>query len=387
MQTFCENFPDELLEEIMSWLPPDSLRRFKFVCKSWRVLITSFIKNPAFVDKHLANMKNNKLRSPFIQFRNVLTTRNPESQKGNHFLTLFSDDYDDLDDTSYIPENLKFLTCYSSLKLVGHCNGIICLSSYHMNGVFVLLNPTLRELKVVSNAYPGDDSSSVGVAFNYDSRANEYKVVTIKSINKYGYGDGPYKAEVFTLSTNSWKEIELGMEILYFPSFDYQVVYCDGVCYWYFWYRTCTILSFDVSDEVFKIIPFNVPFIEREWVTLSKWTKLVVWNDRLVLFFYPELDPIVIDMWVMDASSDGVRGDYSWSKHLTIGPLENIKYPLEFWDADMLFMETKDGEFVFYNIHSKELDDHIVSLGPCHGNFGALSYAKSLVSILKREDN
>ncbi|KAF4364112.1 hypothetical protein F8388_003492 [Cannabis sativa] len=396
MRRFCGNFPDELLEEIMSWLPPDSLRRFKCVCKSWRVLITSLIRNPEFVAKHLANMKNKKLCSPFIHLRNVITTNYTERQEGTYFLTLANDDVeddytDDLDDNLYIPcvtENLKFLTCDLHnifVKLVAHCNGIICLSAFDKNDIFILLNPAMKEFKIVANASPGDGSGERVVGFGYDSNTNEYKLVNIKSL--YEDEDGPYKAEVFTLSTNSWKEIELNVEILYFPNSDYQVVYCDGACYWYFWDGTCIIISFNVSDEVFQIIPFpeNVSETEKEWDILAEWTKIAVWKDRLVLFFYPELDPMVIDMWVMDASSGGVCDSYSWSKHLTIGPLENISYPLAFWDADELFMETKDGEIIFYNLGSQELNDHTVSLEPFHRN-RLVTYAKSLVSVVQREE-
>lgn len=399
MQRLCVNLPEALLWEIMLWLPPESLRRFKGVCKSWYVLITSLIKNPEFVAKHLANSKNKKSCSPsIVYFRNVLTTTNPESQRGTYFLTLACEDdfYDDLDDgfndccsIPCVTQNLTFLTfdlLYYPAELVGHCNGIICLS---VQGSFVLLNPAMRELKVVSHASPGDNgSSTVGVGFGYDSRGDEYKAVNIKSLGEFG--DGPYEAELFTLSTNSWKEIELDVDIIFFPcSDDHQVVYCNGVCYWCFWFFGCTILSFDVSDEVFEIIPSpkNVREIERECDTMDEWTKIAVWKDRLVMFYYPELDPMVIDMWIMDASSGGGGGgpSYSWSKHLTIGPLENIKCPLVFWDADELIMETKDGAVIFYNLCNQKLDDHTISLQTDHQN-RIVSYAKSLVSVLKREE-
>ncbi|PON35992.1 F-box domain containing protein [Parasponia andersonii] len=392
MGRYCD-LPEEVLEVIMSWLPPDSLKRFKRVCKSWHVLINLLIENPGFVAKHLGNMKKKKLSSPFIHLRNVLTTDYTEMLQAHHFLTLahdgIDDDYeDDFDNNDYIPcvtDNLRFLVCdlhNMFMKLVVHCNGIICLSAFDKNDFFLLLNPAIKEFKIVPNACPHDGHEARAVGFGCDSRGNDYKVVNVKSMD-----DGPYKAEVFTLSSNSWKEIELNEEILHFPIAEYQVVYCSGVCYWYFWVWTCTIVSFDFGDEVFRRIPLpeNVPRVEKEWNLLAEWTKIAVWNESLVLFFYTELRPIVIDMWVRDASSVGVRGACSWTKHLTIGPLGNIKYPLAFWDPDELIMETEDGEIVFYNLQSQELNDHTVCLEPFNSN-RLVTYTKSLVSVLKREE-
>ena len=398
MVRYCD-LPEEVLEEIMSWLPPDCLRRFKCVSKSWYVLINSVIKNSGFVAKHLGNMKKKKLTSPFIHLRNIITTDYTEGQEssllGNYFLTLANDDIeddfsDDVDDNDYIPcvtDDRKFLVCKLHnvfVKLVAHCNGIICLSAFDKNDVFLLLNPSIKEFKIVPNACPSDGSGARVVGFGYDFRANDYKIVNIKSMDEDE--DGPYKAELFSLSANSWKEVGLNERILYFPNCDYQVVYCDGACYWYFWDWNCTIVSFDFGDEVFEIIPMpnNVPTVEKEWDTLAEWTKIAVWNESLVLLFYTVLDPIVIDMWVLNAYSGGVRGAYSWTKLMTIGPLEGISYPLAFWDADELFMETKEGEVIFYNLRSQELNDHTVCLEPFNRN-RLVAYTKSLVPILIRE--
>lgn len=50
------------------------------------------------------------------------------------------------------------------------------------------------------------------VGFGCDSRTNDYKVVIIKLPGDL-MEDSPYGAELYTLSTNSWKEIDLGGKI------------------------------------------------------------------------------------------------------------------------------------------------------------------------------
>lgn len=387
----CEYLPEEVLEEIMSWLPPESLKRFKSVCKLWYVLISSLMNNSAFVAKHLGNMKTRRLSSPSVHLKNLVAINYKEELEciRETYLLTFVDDglSDDPSNSYYIPcvaQNLEFIMQLydKDFKLVCHCNGIICLFSIDRDDNIVLLNPALKELKSVSNEGRGDGSrhGTRLIGFGYDSRANDFKVATIKSLGEDDLDDyGPYKAEVYTLSTNSWKDIELNVEISYFTSYDYQVVYCKGVCYSYSWCWGCTIIiSFDVGDEVFQII--HTPQEDQsvdEWDDLAEWTRIAVWNESIVLFFYAQVDPIVIDMWIMDACS------YSWTKNLTIGPLVGISYPLAFWDDDELLMETKDGEIIFYNLPNRELSDHTGWLERFQRNHIVI-YTKSLVSVLKR---
>ncbi|EXB81011.1 Putative F-box/kelch-repeat protein [Morus notabilis] len=132
------DMPEEVLEEIMSWLPSESLKRFKCICKSWYFYINALMNNPTFVAKHLCNTKK---------------------------------------------------------KLVS-CNGVICCyhRDYHnTKDIIFLLNPALRELKIVPDAEFGDGYEIQGVGFGYDSRANDYKVVNIKSEDQDD--PYPYKAE------------------------------------------------------------------------------------------------------------------------------------------------------------------------------------------------
>ena len=137
----------------------------------------------------------------------------------------------------------------------------------------VLLNLALRKLKVVPDSCCRLDSiiETRVIGFGYNSRTNDYKVVIVKCLKLLE--DGPYIAEVFTLSTNSWKEMEVNVRVFFLNS-DYQVVYCNGFCYWYFWDWGCnspTIVSFDFGDEVFQIIsvPLKAQVFTTEWEELA----------------------------------------------------------------------------------------------------------------------
>ncbi|EXC04312.1 hypothetical protein L484_001575 [Morus notabilis] len=110
-----------------------------------------------------------------------------DSSKGMYLLTIASADSCGVNDCiPCVSEDLRFLAhgFYEKwFKLVSHCNGIICFYDYdyeeRKNNIF-LLNPALKELKVVPNAHFGDDYAIRGVGFDYDSKANDYKVVTIE---------------------------------------------------------------------------------------------------------------------------------------------------------------------------------------------------------------
>ncbi|XP_024023666.1 uncharacterized protein LOC21386598 [Morus notabilis] len=167
---------------------------------------------------------------------------------------------------------------------------------------------------------------------------------------------------------------------------EYQVVYCNGVCYWYYQDVMCYIVSFDFSVEVFGNIPYpnKAPSLREtgDDEPLEKSSKIAVWNDSIALFFYLELDPLLIDMWVMDSCSSGVEGSCPWTRHLTIGPLVGINKPTLFWANDVLFMENKDLEIVSYYLRTKKLAARSI----CKELFSnrVVICEKSLVSVLQR---
>lgn len=393
MARLCD-LSEEVLEEIMLLLTPESLGQFKCVSKSWYVFINGLINDPVFVAKHLRYMENKTFSSPVLHFRNLMTRDYPEGgsesvEDGTYFLTLANDDCDDRDSIPSGIGDLQFLIDRTHIDKIEvcHCNGIVCLSTIWKTDNVVLLNPALKEIKMVPHSLRlADDYEVWGVGFGYDSEANDYKVVVIWS-HMHSF-DGLCTAQVYSLSTNSWKEIQLDERILDFVV-DYQVVYSNGVCYWYYWNNELTITSFDFGDEVFCNIPVpdNDDGEAKDWDELANWTRIGVWNESLVLFYYAGEAPKVIEMWVMDSYSDGDSDDElsdSWTKYLTIGPLVGIARPLAIWGKDQLFMETEGGEIISYDLSTEEFGDRSISL-KWYKSYRLVFFVKSLVSLLKRE--
>ncbi|GMN65372.1 hypothetical protein TIFTF001_034441 [Ficus carica] len=388
MAIICE-LPEEVVEEIMLRLSPEALKQFKCVSKTWYASINALINNPAFVVKHLEITKRKMLSSRFLQFRNLTTVDSPlEEQEGSvknakHFLTLTNDDHNNSDYIPCVTKDPNFLPLDNWLTdffMVGNCNGIICLSRYSSPDIILLLNPALRETKVLFNSLICDYYKIRYMGFGYDSGANDYKFVVVGA-KEYR---SPIKADVYTLRTESWKEIQVDIELCDSPN-DCKAVYCNGVFYWFYWdisTHEFTITCFDFGDEVFRSIPLP-DYVQRKVRKLKKNPEFGVWNESLVLLSFHWGDPAFIDMWVMNSNSnvaDAEEVSYSWTKHLTIGPLVHITKSLVFWGNE-LYLRAESGEIVSYNLSTKELTHHSVYFE----RFGVLVvYVKSLVSVHKK---
>lgn len=374
------NLPEELVVEIMSWLPPESLIQFKCVSKNWYFLINSLIKDPNFVSKHLHNADNNILASRCTVFSCLKIYQTPVYNykelfsllslsgggggggSGNDKIRCFAEDLD----LPIIPGE-KDMSCITAR----HCNGVICLADYYRT--MVLCNPAMKKSRVLPKPNLVDRFVLQGVGFGYDSRADDYKVV------RFGREMSVYpRAEVYSLSSDSWKEIKIDSGTDYFPSLHIEV-YFNGAFYWLMSGPRSMIRVFDMSDEVFR----DVPLPDGVRTDKAHWTSLVVWNGSVALFLCEGEKgvPSSIEVWVMNDCVGGIKGAYSWSKKLAIGPFEGIDCPLGFWNGDDILMRsTNFKEIVFYNIHTQNLRN--VSVDGVDGiGCRAFSYVKSLVSV------
>ncbi|KAL0014065.1 hypothetical protein SO802_001134 [Lithocarpus litseifolius] len=203
-----------------------------------------------------------------------------------------------------------------------------------------LRNPANKEFKVLPTSHvncPSHvDYTYEGFKFGYDHKSSDYKVDRIVSFGDDSIvgPDRPPLVEVYTLSTDSWRQINtvLDASILSDPcKFE---IYLNGAYHWLA-YRseqpwphgdTELIISFDMSDEVFQII--RMP--ELEDVSGMNLKTFSVLNDCLALIFYSAEETVTVknfDIWMM--YEYGVKE--SWIKQLVVGPaLVGIERPLGF---------------------------------------------------------
>ncbi|RXH68600.1 hypothetical protein DVH24_030933 [Malus domestica] len=384
--------PEDRVIEILSRLPPKSLMRFKCLHKSWFSLINSL----SFVDKHLSNSVDNKLPSStcILLNRSQAHIFPDQSWKQEVFWSMinFSIDSDE-NNLHYDVEDLNIpfpLNDHDFVLIFGYCNGIVCIEA----GKNVLLcNPATREFRQLPDSClllpsPPEgkfelETSFQALGFGYDSNAKEHKVVRI--IENCEYSDEertfyhrialPHTAELYTATANSWKEIKIDISSTTYSCS--RSVFMKGFCYWYATDGEEYILSFDLSDDKFHII--QLPS-RRE--SGFRFYYIFMRNESLASFcsrYDRSEDSESCEIWVMD-DYDGIKR--SWTKLLTIGPLQGIKKPLTFWKSDELLMLDSDGRATSYNSSTGNLNYiHIPPILNRVVDFEVLIYVKSIVHV------
>lgn len=344
---------EELVLEILLRLPAESVIQSKLVCKRWYTLI----KDSAFATRHFHYSTTIVPSSTTT----LLLTGPGALAKAYVICTLTNQDvgHHGGDVMNYVVEEESKPPHY--LFVTSHCNGIFMVSLVPFVGT-ILWNPTIKEVKLLPSPryYPVH-----GEGFGYDSKANEYKVVSIPSYCSC-------KAEIYTMSSNCWREIEMPIDIGHKTP---EHVYCKGVCYWLTLnvQDKITLLWFDMSDEKFGTIELPLSANETEGLYV-KINRLVLRNDTIVLLSYPRVFPtasIAIEMWVLNGCC--------WTKLETIGPL-SLSIAMAFWKSDELLFKDGNRELVSYNLRTKKIRN--ISFGTELTSFaGAYPYVKSLVSL------
>ncbi|KAF3956130.1 hypothetical protein CMV_018720 [Castanea mollissima] len=312
------DLPEEIVLEILARLPVKSLLRFRCVCKTWY----SYITNPNFISAHLLCYNNH---DPGYVIHMPRTTvhmahiHRPHSQ----ICTLA------LDRTFETISEFRIPFTFQSgfPDLVGSCNGILCITDFvrsKSNDVY-LWNPSIRKFKRLPNTCLTRLSYNVVLGFGYDSLNNDYKVVRLSwTCTKWV---PPPEVEVYSLSSDSWKRVELGISwrpnvmhygfdgILAFPFVSGHLHWMIGMIKGGGQERryTSMILSFDVNSEKFKELP--LPDDEESGILPKCITSF---KGKLALIKFEHAFSELCSIWVM--REYGVLD--SWNK-LCVLPIEN----------------------------------------------------------------
>ncbi|XP_004304884.1 PREDICTED: putative F-box protein At3g52320-like [Fragaria vesca subsp. vesca] len=369
MTEFCK-IPEAMALQILSSLPPKSLMRFKCVHKSW----PNLMKDPSFVAKHLSNsMHNNLYSTTGVLFKRENFKDPNDAKKGTEsrfsLISIYNANGDSEHDVHCVVEDVtegqfSGLEVLESAWIIGHCHGIICLR----NATKVILwNPAIREVK--------------------EEYGDEHILL-----------DRP-KTEVYTIGTDSWREIETGSletESTNFWFRDFHM-YFNGVCYWNGQeqlkefqnayelmeeqYIRPVIISFDMGDEVFHnmLLP---DFVYGDYMS-GYVLRLMAWDECLAIFGLDYgTDGITSHeswgLWVMD-DSGGVTG--SWIKQFSfVSTGRFLDTPSQFWKSDEILIVSKERRLVSYNLYTEQYK-HLPIHSMDSDYFEAVVYMNSIVSV------
>lgn len=267
--TTVSSFPLVIITDILLQLPIKSIVRFKCVSKSWLVLI----KSSEFVTAHL----NRSIRN------HSLIVRYYNHAFGNDFgLTLLRSD---LKQHQVELPPLEGLSTFP--KIVGSCNGLLCLDVSSAFGMaFVLWNPATNEFKRLPTPSLTESRLktfwmvSLGFGFNQDT--NDYVLVRI--VNFQARYDAI--AEVYSTSTGKWKEVAAGTGscVIYGGQ---DAVAVKGVLHWIangigVLVNEKFVVSYDMNLELFwRTVMPELP--------TDCYVKALSYDQSLALAVYPGL--------------------------------------------------------------------------------------------------
>ncbi|KAL4599920.1 hypothetical protein ACB092_11G162000 [Castanea dentata] len=277
--------PDDIVHSILLRLPVKSLRKFRCVCKSWYSSITS----TNFISTHL-NTSNNKDHGYMVHMDTVF--RKPP------VCTVVCDRTYSM--ISKYPISFTFHSCHA--EIVGSCNGLLCLfenrRGRNWGNVITLWNPSIRKFKRLPDSSLSGKYDQVSNGFGYQSETNDYKVVKIYSYPTGDIMQNRIVAEVYTLSSDSWREVGISLRpkvaVSSIETYS-SATFVSGALHWLGYFNTefkdlqseKRILSFDcwlfkgklafITIGYYNILVLDVPcfiWVMGEYGVHESWKKL-----------------------------------------------------------------------------------------------------------------
>ena len=289
---------DDIVFDILTRLPVKSLIRFRCVSKS----LYSTITNPIFIATHF---KLNEAKS----------LSNKNSHNGYLLYTPVTESYyfhEELRTLVYnrdrtVTEISRFITPFPFCDAFMNCfcNGIFCLDRCdETNGdhIIYLWNPSIRKFKMLAPALMTDPCDSATLGLAYHSQKNDFKILRLVSfLGSLGEPDPLTEAEVYTLSTDSWRKVvsaELSDPNAGLLSHRSPYIFFNGALHCIAAHKHCSsfILSFDINDERFHKIMLPLDFLDvyQSYLTVFKGSLAYI-----IISDYLATGGIMCHLWVM----------------------------------------------------------------------------------------
>ena len=305
------DLPEDVLMDIFSRLPVKTLLQFKSVCKSWY----DIIKDPVFITKHVnrSNHGNNGY---------LAVTRRDDTFGSTCLISLFS--YETFREIYNITIPSKKEHSKAPFRIVGSCNGVMCLNVSKIGDTNFLFNPATNEFKELPKPdYPVNDLGEneillyIGFGFGHNPETNDYKLVRISFCKKMK--ESFYSTvDVYSLSTNSWRRKDKLVHGTISGN-NFSKGELNGALHWKGAIEKKKvihhiIISFNIRDEVHGYIklPAGIELDNKDWHPFVRNGLLCI----VVVSSRRQYEPR-FDTWVMNEY--GV--EETWTKQWSLGPL------------------------------------------------------------------
>ncbi|XP_043693191.1 F-box protein At3g07870-like [Telopea speciosissima] len=158
----------------------------------------------------------------------------------------------------------EYLIDMQATKILGSCNGLLCISTTTNGDDIFLWNPsTRRHQPITPLQFPNDGVSfniRFGYGFGYDPISNDYKLLRVLQFSR----DNIWHSEVnlYSLSTNSWRRIgDMPFVPIEWKRDRHSNILANSALYWVAHPLTnghsgpIFIGSFDLRDEEYRELP------------------------------------------------------------------------------------------------------------------------------------
>ncbi|XAR68182.1 hypothetical protein NMG60_11003223 [Bertholletia excelsa] len=369
--------PGDVLIEILSRLPVKSLLRFTCVCRQWYSLIT----NPNFISTHLnqslSNAKNDSNQLLLVRHYNMF-------QETERFVLHLDDDSFD----EYEELQCSFRIVNEYFRIVGTCNGLICLSDDYdtHTDTIILWNPSVRKHVILPK--PQFHCVSGGVCllgFGFDAINNDYKVVRI--VYQHNIPDDhnykvPPLVEIYTQNSGNWRNIcDIAPNTVLYNFFPLPG-FLNGSVHWIGSGQHCKdssrnlIAAFDMVDEVFRDIMMPDILAKTDVLKLS----ISVLGTSLTIIQYEKI-------WQSDYCWVWTMKEYgkveSWAKLLTIDMREGIRKVVGFRKKNKVMLSARVRGLICYDPNVQETE--YLGIHGTNRSFYVSNYVESL-ALFKGEN-
>ncbi|KAL5726238.1 hypothetical protein ACHQM5_009294 [Ranunculus cassubicifolius] len=340
------HLPQELIIEILSYLPAINLWPLRYVSKFWFQLLTS---DHRFIKLHLnRSIQLNNINPSILASRLEAEKINPSP---NFYL---AENYTACDKAIQLELPFYENGC-NYYKVFGICNGLICLSLYYDNAVCIW-NPVTNDY-IAPPPLPVSYEQEYVFGFGFLQGTNEYKVVSIPGMF-VDLTDIRSNVSVLTVGVDDWwRTIEEDFCHRISPHIktNQTTPFINGACHWLASKRNALsfnlIVAFDLKDEVLQEIqPPNV--LRRRGPVQDN----VVGELAGLLCVFERKDTNDVHIWVM--KEYGVVS--SWIKQFVIGRREVsgmfVKLqPLGLVSNGNIILRKNTKELILYNIKNKSI--------------------------------
>ncbi|XP_054821291.1 F-box protein CPR1-like [Prosopis cineraria] len=366
-----KQLPQDVMVEILLKLPLESLMRCKILNKSTYALISSC----NFIKKHFQLSKSQQGMLAF----------HCETLTGFSAALLPDDISQPVIDLELPRPSDKII---GEIIPYGPCNGIFCLHFTYLDCTdqLCLWNPVTREVKVLPlpNHHISLMDDFVIHGFGIVPGTNDYKVVRILTSMDFDIEDSkPFIAEVYNLSTNSWRTIDI-TESAYSLVSPIFCSYLKGVYHWLtLGLSEEAIICFDMSDEVFWKMELPEVY-EDDSIRQVTDCNVAVINDTIAYVKEYSLNYSMdsrIDIWVMNEYSV----EASWNKRYVIGPGLGLSKFLGFWKEDEILVGEDNQPLIAYNPDARQ-QVHEFPIHVAEEMFQAFKYVRSIFPLSMLED-